>query len=194
MSKNVIDSTIEFCAETGSEIAFIPSRRQIENDGGYVNNWKTNEFCEYVKERSTILIVRDHSGPGQGKNDDDGYSSLREDCQHMDMIHIDPWKKYPSFEDGLEETARMIEFCLKINPEIEFEVGTEQSIRKFESEELESFIYSLKSRIGSAAFSKVKYLVIQSGTSLVGNEQTGSYDSKRLKEMISVFINLFQCK
>ena len=35
MSKNVVDSIIEF----GGELGFIPSRRQVDYNGGYVNNW-----------------------------------------------------------------------------------------------------------------------------------------------------------
>ena len=34
MSKNVVDSVIEFVEETGNKIGFIPSRRQVEYDGG----------------------------------------------------------------------------------------------------------------------------------------------------------------
>lgn len=186
MSKNVVDSVLEFCEETGADAAFIPSRRQVELDGGYVNNWNTKDFCSYVRSKGSAYIVRDHSGPGQGKNDDDGYVSLREDCFNMDMIHIDPWKKYTSIEEGLEETAKMIEFCLNVNSDMKFEIGTEQSIRKFEAEELDLFVSGLRERLGPVKFSSVKYLVIQSGTSLEGNAQTGKYDSKRLKEMLAV--------
>ena len=40
MTKNVVDAIIEFCDETNNNIGLIPSRRQVEFDGGYVNNWK----------------------------------------------------------------------------------------------------------------------------------------------------------
>jgi hypothetical protein len=93
MSKNIVDSIIEFTIETNHQIGLIPSRRQIEWDGGYVNNWTTKQFSEYTKN---TLIKRDHSGPGQGYIDDDGYTSLKEDCKYFDLIHIDPWKKYPN--------------------------------------------------------------------------------------------------
>ena len=64
MSKNVVDSIIEFTEETGNEIGLIPSRRQVEYNGGYVNNWTTKEFSKYVDGK--VLIARDHGGPGQG--------------------------------------------------------------------------------------------------------------------------------
>jgi hypothetical protein len=187
MSKNVVDTIIEFCNETNNTIGLIPSRRQVEWNGGYVNNWSTKEFANYVRSKTDkILLVRDHSGPGQGQLDDDGYQSLSEDCKHLDIIHIDPWKKYPAFNLGLKETIKMIEYCYDLNPNIQYEVGTEEAIRRFEPYELDDLIHQLKSQLTPEVFNQIKYLVIQSGTSLKGTNQTGAYDSSRLKEMIDV--------
>lgn len=183
MSKNVVDTIIEFCNKTKNEIALIPSRRQIEWNGGYVNNWTTDEFGIYSK---SIVLQRDHAGPNQGIIDDDGYESLKHDCKHFNLIHIDPWKKYYDFNLGLNETIRMIEFCYKLNPNIEYEVGTEESIRRFEVYELNELMQNLQKKLSTDVYKKIKYLVIQSGTSLKGNIQTGSYDSERLKDMIDV--------
>lgn len=183
MSKNVVDSILEFQKETGNKIAFIPSRRQIEYNGGYVNNWTTQQFKEYVGDS---LIVRDHSGPEQGHLSDDGYESLKEDCKYFDIIHIDPWKKYTKFEDGTNETIRMIKFCHSLNSNIQFEIGTEQSIRYFSPQELYSFVYELKYRLTEKEFEQIKYLVIQSGTSLKANVNTGVYDKERLVSMINI--------
>ena len=46
MSENVVDSVIQFSKDTNSKVGLIPSRRQIDYSGGYVNNWKTEKFCE----------------------------------------------------------------------------------------------------------------------------------------------------
>jgi len=187
MSKNIVDTIIEFCNETDNNIGLIPSRRQVERDGGYVNEWTTKEFSEYVKSKTDkILLVRDHSGPKQGQIEDDGYQSLSEDCKHLDIIHIDPWKKYPAFNLGLKETIKMIEYCYDLNPNMQYEVGTEEAIRQFKSYELEDLVHELKSRLSPEMYNQIKYLVIQSGTSLKGTNQTGNYDSTRLKEMIDV--------
>ena len=89
MTKNVVDATIEFVENTGNKIAFIPSRRQIEFNGGYVNLWNNKNFVEYVKTKTELITIqRDHSGPGQGYTDDDGYNSLAEDAKYFDLIHI----------------------------------------------------------------------------------------------------------
>lgn len=187
MSKNVVDTTIEFCNETNNIICLIPSRRQIEWNGGYVNNWNTKDFSEYVKPRTDkIFLQRDHAGPGQGNVDDNGYISLFDDCSHLDLIHIDPWKKYSTFNDGLKWTVEMIKSCDSLNPNLQYEVGTEESIRRFETSELSEFMYQLQYQLPLNVYEKIKYLVIQSGTSLKGTTQTGKYDSNRLMGMIDV--------
>ena len=185
MSKNVVDSVIEFSA--GEHMVFIPSRRQIEWNGGYVNNWTTKEFVRYVKSKNpNILIERDHGGPGQGTIDDDGIESMKHDARYMDIIHIDPWKKYPQFEDGLQWTIDLITMCYEINPEVVYEIATEEGIRKFEVDELDRLVNELKTRLDSRVFSKIKYLVIQCGTRLSEKYNTGVFDEQRLQSMIQL--------
>ncbi len=196
MSKNVVDAIIEFCNETDNKIGLIPSRRQVEWDGGYVNNWTTCNFSNYVNQidgtnylkftNENIILKRDHAGPGQGYYEDNGFLSLENDCKYLDMIHIDPWKKYPKYEDGLQWTIEMIEFCYNLNPNIKFEVGTEEAIRRFEPKELDMLLNDLHVRLEKKIFTQIKYLVIQSGTSLKGNLNTGEYDKNRLLSMIKI--------
>jgi fructose/tagatose bisphosphate aldolase len=183
MSKNIVDAIVEFCSNTDNTIGLIPSRRQVEWDGGYVNNWTTEEFSSYV---TTLPLQRDHGGPGQGNNDDDGFESLAYDAKHFQLIHIDPWKKYPEYTDGLEKTIEMIKFAYNINPNLIFEVGTEQAIRPFEAGELDQLVIDLQVALSKEVYQQIKYLVIQSGTSLKGTNQTGEYNSDRLKEMVKI--------
>jgi len=187
MSKNVVDAIIEFCNETNNSIGLIPSRRQVEYNKGYVNNWATKDFSEYVNRKSLkIILKRDHSGPGQGLKDDDGIISLIDDCKYLDYIHIDPWKKFSILEEGIKSTISLIKMCYALNPKIKFEVGTEQAIRHFSVEELEMLILALKQELTLKEYKAIEYLVIQSGTSLKGNTQTGQYDKNRLLEMVDL--------
>jgi hypothetical protein len=188
ISKNIVDAIIEFCDETNNKIGLIPSRRQVEHNGGYVNNWTTEEFSEYSNKtkKSVLLLKRDHSGPGQGYIEDDGFESLKEDCKYLHLIHIDPWKKYPKYKDGLKWTIDMIKFCYNQNPSIEYEVGTEESIRRFEVDTLDKLIMDLQLNLDRHIYNKIKYIVIQSGTSLKENNNTGKYDKDRLVSMIEV--------
>lgn len=190
MSKNIVDCLINFSNNENVKIGIIASRRQIENFGGYVNNWKTDEFVHYIRKKSNnILIQRDHAGPEQGQFSDDGYDSLLSDSMLFDLIHIDPWKKYPEFNLGLKETIKMIEFCYRINPNIQYEVATEEAIRRFEAYELADLMHQLRGELAPEIYKQIKYLVIQSGTSLKETQQTGIYNSDRLESMLSVCKN-----
>lgn len=183
MSKNIVDSAIEVDLDLG----FIPSRRQLDHNGGYVNHWNTQGFVEYVRSRSNkILIQRDHAGPAQGRQEDDGYVSLKQDCKCLDLIHIDPWKKYPKYQEGLKRTIDMIEFCFKENPQIEFEVGTEEAIREFNPQGINSLINDLQDKLKEEIFAQIKYVVVQSGTALHANSNTGVYSPDRMAAMIYI--------
>lgn len=187
MSLNVVDSVIEYCNDNNVTMGLIPSRRQVEFNGGYVNNWNTKDFSKYVKTKTDkVLLVRDHGGPNQGNNPDDGLESLKEDCKYLDFIHIDVWKSVSEIEEGVKKTVELIDYCYKLNPKIFYEIGTEQSIRPFNHLELDFLINEVKNRLGGDKADRIKYAVIQSGTALEGNTNTGDYNKKRLIDMISV--------
>ena len=188
MSKNVVDTILMFINIYNYDIVFIPSRRQIEYNGGYVNNWSTKDFYNYININSIkkIYIERDHCGPGQGLNMDDGFASLDEDIQYMDIIHVDPWKKYPLYEDGLEWTVKMIKYAYSKRSTLEFEVGTEEGIRPFQATELDRFVTDLKLHLTEDEFNQIKYLVIQCGTRLLESTNIGHFNSQQLLDMLSV--------
>ena len=187
MSKNIVDTVIEYSNSFSLPFTFIPSRRQIEYNGGYVNNWTTKEFVNYVKNKGKFISVeRDHGGPGQGTNMDDGVTSFKEDCKYMEIIHIDPWKKYQEYEAGLEETIKYLDICYNENPNLFFEIATEQGIRHFEVDELEKFILDLRKRLNPEIYKRIKYFVVQCGTGLLEATNIGNYDKERLKNMIKL--------
>ncbi len=183
MSKNIVDAIMEYTTDTQNNVGLIPSRRQVELSGGYVHNWTTEEFAAHAQG---LFLVRDHGGPGQGLHDDDGYESLAVDCTHLNMIHIDPWKKYPTYQDGTRWTIEMIKYCHALNPEVFYEVGTEESIRRFSTSTLHCLLVDLKNNLTTSEYNQIKYCVIQSGTSLKGNENTGLYDKGRLDAMVQM--------
>ena len=187
MSLNITNACIEFSNENNIWLSLIPSRRQIDYLGGYVNNWTTETFSKYVKSRTNnIFLQRDHGGPNQGLHYDDGLTSLIHDCNYFDAIHIDPWKACKSLEDGIIRTKQLIDHCFDINTNILYEVGTEESIFKYEPSQLDELLSYLKLHLQSNKFKKIIFSVIQSGTSLKESQNTGSYDKQRLLDMITV--------
>tara|TARA_R110000851_G_C13057108_1_gene563682 strand:- start:1226 stop:1837 length:612 start_codon:yes stop_codon:yes gene_type:complete len=73
----------------------------------------------------------------------------------------------------------------KINPKVLFEIGTEEAIRKFTPDELNSLIKSCKE---FDFFENIRYAVVQSGVGIDLNNRinTGKYDESRLREFIDV--------
>ena len=185
MSKNVVDACIEFSNKTGKSIGLIPSRRQVDYNSGYVNGWTTDTFSEYVKGKSkNILLERDHGGPMQGDEVDNGFNSILVDSCFLDMIHIDPFKKYNNIKDAANYTVNIINTLHSEN--CTFEVGTEEAIFKMSPAESRKFLQLVQQGVGSENFEKIKYFVVQFGTKLEGNRNTGEFDIDRAKEMIEV--------
>ena len=187
MSKNVVDSIIDYVNNKNIKMILIPSRRQIEFNGGYVNDWTTKDFCSYVRSKTkNIYIERDHGGPGQGSTMDDGLESFKEDAKYLDIIHIDPWKKYQDYEEGLKYTLNLINYCYNLNNDLYFEVATEEAIRPFSVENLRQLMKDLKEGLDEKIYNRIVYLVIQSRTALKEGVNTGVYNNEKLKNMMKL--------
>lgn len=186
MSKNVVDAVLEFSTDTGTPIGFIPSRRQVEHNGGYVNGWDTKAFSSYVNGRA--IIERDHGGPHQGARKDLGRVSYSADAKYFDIIHVDPWKATQDLHRGIGQTIEDVFFLNSKNPDLFYEVGTEEAIRPFTEEELEYMLQTLKTELPQELFKKIKYAVVQSGVGLdLGNQiNTGKFSEQRLVSMLDV--------
>jgi len=188
MSKNIVDTILDFSIKENYKIGIIPSRRQVDWDGGYVNNWTTDSFIDYLYKSNVnnIILERDHGGIAQGKYYDNGTTSLYIDATKFDIIHVDPWSNYKGdFQKALDETADNIKFINKVNPELLFEVGTEESICYLNENDIDRMLSYLKIKLGEL-FNNIVYCVIQSGTGLKGTKNIGHFDTDRLKKMLDV--------
>ena len=187
MSKEIVNSVTEFSKSTGKPLGLIPSRRQIEFDGGYVNNWTTKEFSVYTKKQNKdVLLVRDHAGPGQGNVLDDGIESLSADIDaEFDILHIDPWKTVKSIKEGIEKTSKLILECNSRDKNILYEIGTEEAIYPYTPEQLDQIIIETKKSIGDVS-KNIAYGVVQSGVQISGTKNIGNFNPSRLKRMTDI--------
>jgi len=178
-------NTVEAIKQLSLPIGLIPSRRQVEYDGGYTG-YTTKELYEYIND-SEVLLCRDHAGPQQGAKNDNGILSLEEDVKYMDIIHIDPWKVARSIQEGIEITTKLINYCLQLNPSQKFEVGTEQAIYEYSPEDLDTILAGLEESL-AYDFKSIKFACVQSGTGLdlPGRKNTRTFDSKKLSKFIEV--------
>ena len=200
MSKFSVDAIIELSNFYDLPIAMIPSRRQIECrelGGGYVNNWSTEEFAQYVKlndKGGNVLLSRDHCGPWQLEQlDKNGLpNTLEAEMQLVkisieadiksgfDLIHIDPSL---GFKHGLDKNEvreivyELINFCETIRTsEVLYEIGTEEQVYS-SSEDVESELKVILRDLESKALPIPIFYVHQTGTKVVERRNVGSFDN-----------------
>ena len=203
MSVNCVDAAIELASEHEAPILMIASRRQIDSEefgGGYVNNWTTEEFANYVidkDKKGKIILARDHGGPWQNTKEkaaqlglrkamDSAKKSYQADIKAgFQVLHIDPSvdiHSTPDIDEVLNRIFELYEFCWleaqRNCREIIFEVGTEEQSGSTNSQEeldymLNSIInFCIKNNIPRPAF-----VVIQCGTRVMEMRNVGSFDS-----------------
>lgn len=114
----------------------------------------TKKIFTYVKKRNNKIKIE--------RLNADGYDSLKEDMKYMDIIHIDPWKVFTRIETGIHNSINMIYLCNKTNPELQYEIGTDEKTRPYLSEEEFDFILrEFQGRVIERVYSKIRYVRIQ---------------------------------
>jgi len=191
MSPEIIESVFHYSQKNKTQLMLIASKNQIDYNGGYVNNWNTEQYMNFVKSlkikypESDVVICRDHCGPGfNGIFDlEDTYNTIRSDIENgFDLIHIDFCHFKGSKEEMLAESKKAIEYCKSLNPNIKIEIGTDENTGKFydsPSEILEDLNFYLD-------FIKPDFYVVQSGSLVMEINQVGSYNDDFMKEVSEV--------
>ena len=203
MSKNCIDATIELANEYCTPLMLIASRRQIDSEqfgGGYVENWTTEQFADYVRYKDTqknIILARDHGGPWQNEleisnklNLNDAMQSAKESYRAdidagFQILHIDPSVDIhanPNIDQVLERVYELYEFCWTYSQQkkqdVIFEIGTEeQNGSNNTQEELEYTLECMRKFCKSNKLPYPSFIVIQAGTRVMEMRNVGSFDS-----------------
>ena len=203
MSKNCIDAAIELANKYCTPLMLIASRRQIDSEqfgGGYVENWTTKQFADYVKYKDTqknIILARDHGGPWQNEleisnklNLNDAMQSAKESYRAdidagFQILHIDPSVDIhanPNIDQVLERVYELYEFCWTYSQqkkqEVIFEIGTEeQNGSNNTQEELEYTLECMRKFCKSNKLPYPSFIVIQAGTKVMEMRNVGSFDS-----------------
>ena len=203
MSINCVDATIELSNEYEIPLMLIASRRQIDSEdfgGGYVNNWTTERFSNYVidkDKKGKILLARDHGGPWQNNKEKSQKLSLRRAMASakksykadinagFQILHIDTSVDIfgkPTVDDVIDRAFELYEYCWSYaqqqGQEVIFEIGTEeQSGSTNTQEELDYTLDTMFSLCEKHSLPKPAFVVIQTGTRVMEARNIGSFDS-----------------
>jgi len=203
MSVNCVDAAIELANQYDSPLMLIASRRQIDSEdfgGGYVNNWSTDRFADYVIEndkKGKILLARDHGGPWQNELEKEQKLGLRKAMESakasyqadidagFQILHIDPSVDIhgtPSTDEVLDRVFELYEFCWshaqRSGKEVIFEIGTEeQSGSTNTQEELDYTLEKIKQFCDKNHLPRPTFVVIQTGTRVMEMRNVGSFDT-----------------
>ena len=211
MSKNCVDATIELAYEYDVPLVMIASRRQIECEdlgGGYVNNWTTKNFADYVRAHDPnrkVLLARDHGGPWQHPSEIEKchdmtealnsakLSFLRDIEAGFDILHIDPIVLDASLSPEekhaavLDDIFELYEYCVeaakRCGREVAFEIGTEeQSVSPSTDLKLiEDTVDRILHFCEGRHFPRPLFYVVQTGTKVMGLENIGEFPSDKEK-------------
>jgi tagatose-1,6-bisphosphate aldolase non-catalytic subunit AgaZ/GatZ len=202
MSVNCVDATVELANEYEVPIIMIASRRQIDSaefDGGYVNNWTTDEFARYVTDKDKkgkLLLARDHGGPWQSERERDECLGLRRAMASakssfsadisagFQILHIDPSIDIhgkPDLDEIIDRIFELYEYCWitaqKCNREVIFEIGTDEQTGSTNSqEELDYTLASVKTFCQRNGLPQPTFVVVQCGTRVMETRNVGSFD------------------
>jgi len=216
VSKNCIDATIEIAQLKNIPIQFIPSRRQIESsDGGcgYVNNWSTEIFSKYVKNKdlkNNLFLARDHGGPWQNNFEKDKFKKYKDVLNSslesfkvdilsdFDFLHIDTSIDVNQNIDSEEAANRACEllylceeFAKKENKTLNYEIGTElQGEGVNDIGEVENNLKIINSFCDKNKIQKPFFYVIQNGAKVLEMENVGIFESNTFEDFNVEFDNI----
>ena len=203
MSLNSINSVINIANKYNIPIQLIASRRQIDSEyhgNGYVNNWSTEEFSEYVLSKSDnnlVYLSRDHSGPWQGNFEvennlnlkesmDSCKKSLKEDIDRgFKFLHLDPCidiNTELSIDEVLNRLFELYGYIYEYSnglQDIYVEVGTDLQSESISTlEETKYILEKIKKFTSKEIMHSPSFFVIQNGTKVLESENIGEYKSK----------------
>lgn len=194
MSSEIIEAVFRFSNYHRKQLMLIASKNQIDYNGGYVNNWCTNEYADFIKQmqkiypNSDVISCRDHCGPGFNGNYDitDTYKTIESDIKNgFDLIHIDFCHFRGDKDEKYEASKKAIERCLELKPDIYLEIGTDENFGANYSlpnlAEIESEIDYFKN------FCQPEFYVVQTGSLIKEINQAGTFN-KQFVEKINKLI------
>ena len=197
-------------------VILVASRRQIESrefGSGYVNNWSTEEFVQYIrsKKSNNIYIERDHGGPGQGNFEISKNLNLEQSLivakrsfeididSGVQIIHIDPTIPIQNEVLTLDKVlsrlfelyAHVVEYAAKQNKKIAIELGTEEQSGSYtDLLFFAEFLEKINQFCIKNKFEHPMFVVIQTGAKVIESKNIGAFEIEKEIEKKKLIENI----
>lgn len=193
MSSESIEAVYRYSNYNRRPLMLIASKNQIDHHGGYVNNWTTDQYADYISKlkilypQAEVLTCRDHCGPGFNGLDglEDVYKTIDSDIRNkFDLIHIDFCHLAGDKENQLKESRKAIEYCRKLNPQIKLEVGTDENLGVNYGNH--NLLEIEKEVTYFTEFCQPDFFVVQTGTLIKEINQVGNFNKEFITEVSNI--------
>ena len=187
MSREVIEILCNYSHNNKKSLMIIASRNQVDAESGYVMT--TPQIREQLSTLPIdyIWMCRDHCGPyfldaEKNLSLHDAVEATKKTIaydieQGFNLIHIDTSRVDDTY--GIAE--ELFKFCLDLNPNIQFEFGTEENVGVAAG--------AIKYK-NDVAFAKnipnIQFVVAQTGSLCHEDHQAGSFETSTVKELVEV--------
>lgn len=185
MSPLINDIQARYARDKQRPLMFIASRNQIDSNSGYVMT--TTELGRQINPLRSeyLMLCRDHCGPyfldaekslSLSQAVEATKKTIAGDIENgFDLIHIDTSR----CEDSYHVADELFNFCLKLNPDIKFEFGTEENVG------VAAGINKYKDDVKFASqFPNMEFVVAQTGSLTMEDRQVGSFDVPMVKQLV----------
>jgi hypothetical protein len=186
MSYHINNILANYAKEKQRPLMIIASRNQVDADSGYVMT--TKELSEQIAPLRSdyLMLCRDHCGPYF--LDIEKTLSIRPaieatkktiagDIENgFNLIHIDTSR----CEQPYHVADELFNFCLSLNPKIQFEFGTEENVG------VAAGIKKYQEDVKFASqFPNMQFVVAQTGSLTMEDRQVGSFDVAMVKRLVT---------
>lgn len=195
LSKEIVEAVFQYSEQTQRSIGLIASKNQIDYDSGYVENWSTYRYMDFVGAlttvypRAKVAVCRDHCGPGflGGLRPDlafeDACETLRVDTKlGFDLIHIDLCHIPGSFEEKVKKSCEMMIMAQAINPDIVFEFGSDEiSDEPTNLDDLKKRL-EIVDKVTTTEGFPILFYVVNTGSRVMEGRQVGEFNKDYVRE------------
>jgi len=185
MSVRINDILARYAKEYQRPLMFIASRNQVDATSGYVMT--TAELANQINPLRSdyLMLCRDHCGPyfldiekslSLDKAVEATKKTIAGDIENgFDLIHIDTSR----CDNPYHVADELFNFCLKLNPKIKFEFGTEENVG------VAAGIKKYQEDVKFASqFPNMEFVVAQTGSLTMEDRQVGSFDVAMVRKLV----------